>query len=120
MWNWIAQLAAPHLAKLKAELLPIRGQLDQLACDSLEDFFNALYALETLLAKSIVRRFIGHLKPEVVSSCLGSRMAVYPEEYNWVVGAKSAKASEWRMDAYDFLSDFTVHVACWLQSPRTR
>lgn len=99
LWSWIAQLAAPHLAKLKAELLPIRSQFDQLACDSLEDFFNALYALETLLAKSIVRRFISHLNPEVVSSCVGGRMAVYPEEYNWVVGAKSEKAWEWRMDA---------------------
>jgi len=95
---WIAQLSAPRLARLKAALLPFMAHFDQMASSCAGNFFAALSALEELLAQAMVRRFVHHLNPVVARACLTRREALYPEEYNWVVSAKSARAWEMRMD----------------------
>lgn len=99
LWKWIAQLSSPRLTRLKTALGPFVSQTNPLTSPALENFFSALSELEELLAQTMVQRFVKHLNPVVVAGCLAKQMAVYPEDYNWVVGAKSARAWEWRMDA---------------------
>ncbi len=99
LWQWIAKLSSPHLARFKAALLPYLDQSPQINVSVVGDFLSALSALEELLAQSMVGRFVEHLNPVVVGECLSKRMGIYPEEYNWVVSGKHARAWAWRMDA---------------------
>jgi hypothetical protein len=108
LWKWIAQMSSPRLARFKAALLPLASPTHSLSQAALGDFFSALSALEELMARSMVERFVSHLNPVVVAGCLGKHLAIYPEEYNWVVGANTARAWEWRMDALEVFPAISV------------
>lgn len=99
LWRWIAQLSAPRLARFKAALVPLANPTQRVPGSTLENFFSALSVLEELLARAMVKRFVSHLNPIVVAGCLDKHLAIYPEAYNWIVGASTARAWEWRMDA---------------------
>ena len=53
------------------------------------------------MSEAITKRFVQHLDPVVAKSCLKKREAIYPEEYNWIVGAKSVRGRRMRLDALD-------------------
>lgn len=106
--KWIAQLSAPRLSRFKAALLPLANPNQRVPGSTLGNFFSALSALEELLARAMVKRFVSHLNPVVVAECLSKHLALYPEAYNWVVGASTAQAREWRMDALEVFPAVSV------------
>jgi hypothetical protein len=99
LFDWLIQIAKVQIAKLMAYVEPASFRLHCVGPVDLNGFASALATLELELVWFMIRRFLKHLNQTVSGACLFHRGSVRPEEYNWVVSAKSANSWEWRLDA---------------------
>ena len=100
LWKRMMQLFAPRLARFESAI--VANCMDHPLYENVVGgFYWALRNLEKALAQSMVDRFVSHLNPLVVASCLTRYQALYPQEYNWIVGGATKQARERRADALE-------------------
>jgi hypothetical protein len=116
--QWIAQVALVKLDECLAPLLcEIPFWIEQLSA-----LRNGLANLESSIADAMVARFCLALNPVVAQGCLSIRGAVYPAEYNWVVGGSTARLWQRRMEALQVVPAIctsAVHQAIPVQVSRS-